>query len=67
MNIQKDENGNFHIRCSRDELIIISNALNNIPQAVDENEYTSLIGASKPETVAVLDLIVSILKDTADH
>jgi hypothetical protein len=61
MNILKSENGNFYIECSRDELIILSNALNNIPQAVDEQEYTTLIGASKTDAHKVLDAIVGAL------
>lgn len=62
MNISKEENGGFHIKCSREELIILSNALNNIPQAVDEQEYTTLIGASKTDTNKVLDALVTALK-----
>jgi hypothetical protein len=61
MNIQKDENGSFLIKCSQNELTILSNALNNIPQAVDEQEYTTLISASKSETNKVLDTIVTAL------
>jgi hypothetical protein len=61
MNIVREEKGNFCIECSHDELIILSNALNNIPQAVDEQEYTTLIGASKTETTKVLDTIVAAL------
>lgn len=38
------------------------NALNNIPQAVDEQEYTTLIGASKLETNKILDAIVAALR-----
>jgi hypothetical protein len=37
----------FVIECSRQELDIPRNALNNIPQPVDECEYTTLIGATK--------------------
>jgi hypothetical protein len=43
------------------ELTILSNALNNIPQAVDEQEYTTLISASKSETNKILDTIVTAL------
>jgi hypothetical protein len=61
MNIQREANGDFNIKCSHDELIIISNALNNIPQAVSENEYTTLIGASKAETKEVLNIVSTAL------
>jgi hypothetical protein len=61
MNIQKDEDGSFLIKCSQNELAILSNALNNIPQAVDEQEYTTLISASKSETNKILDTIVAAL------
>jgi hypothetical protein len=62
MHISKGRNSDFQIECSRDELIILSNALNNIPQAVDECEYTTLIGAAKTEADKVLDAIVAALR-----
>lgn len=52
---------NFSLNCSRDELSVIGNALNNIPQAVSEQDYSSLIGVSKQEANILLDLIVSHL------
>jgi hypothetical protein len=67
MNISKGKNSDFQIECSRNELIILSNALNNIPQAVDECEYTTLIGASKPETNEVLDAIVAALSKESSY
>jgi hypothetical protein len=67
MNILREENGNFCLECSHDELIILSNALNNIPQAVDEQEYTTLIGASKAETTNVLDIIVAALNKASNQ
>jgi hypothetical protein len=62
MNILQKENGNFFIECNSDELIILSNALNNIPQAVDEQDYTTLIGASKMEVTEILDTIFVALR-----
>jgi hypothetical protein len=62
----KKEHGNFRIKCSREELIVLSNALNNIPQAVDEQEYTTLIGASKTDTHKVLNAIVEALNQPSD-
>ena len=56
MRISHDD-GKFEIDCSRDELAILSNALNNIPQAVSVNEYTSLIGATKAEVEVMLEKI----------
>jgi hypothetical protein len=47
----------FGIVLSRAEMSILNNALNNIPQAVSELEYTTLIGARKSEVTAMLDLI----------
>jgi hypothetical protein len=61
-----EEHGNFRIECSREELIVLSNALNNIPQAVDEQEYTTLIGASKTDAHKVLDAIVKALNTPSD-
>lgn len=51
-------NGTFVLECSNDELTILVNALNNIPQAVDDCEYTTLIGATKEETEALLAALV---------
>lgn len=62
MNILQKENGNFFIECNPDELITLSNALNNIPQAVDEQDYTTLIGASKMEVTEILDTIFVALR-----
>ena len=52
----------FEIDCSRDELVILNNALNNIPQAVGANEYTTLIGATKDEVEAILAKIGKALR-----
>lgn len=61
MRISQDD-GKFEIDCSRDELAILNNALNNIPQAVSVNEYTSLIGATKAEVEAMLEKIGKALR-----
>lgn len=63
MNILQADSGDFCIECTRQELIILSNALNNIPQAVDEQEYTTLIGATKQETNFILDTLVAALRE----
>jgi hypothetical protein len=47
----------FGVVLSRVEMSILNNALNNIPQAVSELDYTTLIGASKSEVTAMLDSI----------
>ena len=52
----------FEIDCSRDELVILNNALNNIPQAVGANEFTTLIGATKEEVDAILAKIAKALR-----
>lgn len=56
-----ERDGGFEVTCSRDELIVINNALNNIPQAVSEPEYGSLIGANKTDVDALLAQINSAL------
>ena len=65
MRISHDD-GKFEIDCSRDELVILNNALNNIPQAVSVNEYTSLIGATKAEVEAMLEKIGKALRRGED-
>ncbi len=47
----------FVLECTREELIILNNALNNIPQAVDEQEYTTLIGGEPEEVASLLHII----------
>ncbi|MEQ1509643.1 MAG: hypothetical protein ABL909_04480 [Sphingopyxis sp.] len=61
MKISHHDNGRFNLSCTREELAILSNALNNIPQAVSESDYSSLIGASKAEVEKVLDLLCAAL------
>ena len=61
MKITRSADGNYSIACTRDELMVLNNALNNIPQAVDEYEYTTLIGATKADTNALLDIISGAL------
>ena len=58
MKILKENENNFNVKCSREELSVLSNALNNIPQAVDESEYTSLIGVTKARVTRLLDILV---------
>jgi hypothetical protein len=57
MKIDALDDGHFALHCTREELSILNNALNNIPQAVDEVEYTTLIGATKDEADALLKTI----------
>lgn len=63
MQILKTDSNNFRIECNHGELDILRNALNNIPQAVDECEYTTLIGATKEETDQVLATLVNALRN----
>jgi hypothetical protein len=63
MKVSKKNRDSFVLECSREELIILSNALNNIPQAVDEEEYTTLIGATKTDTDKILDMLIEALDD----
>ena len=62
MKISKASENSFNVECSREELSVLSNALNNIPQAVDESEYTSLIGETKANVNKILDNLVASLK-----
>jgi len=61
MKISKTNESHFNIECSRDELSVLSNALNNIPQAVDEREYTTLIGKTKANVDKILKVLVTSL------
>ncbi len=58
----------FQIECSRDELVILSNAINNLPQSVDEIEHTTLIGATTAEITSVHQVLLNTLnsKNGAD-
>lgn len=62
MKVSKLNKDSFLIECSRDELNILRNSLNNIPQAVDECEYTTLIGATKENTNNIVDILVDALR-----
>jgi hypothetical protein len=61
MKICRSTFDSFLIECNRQELDILRNALNNIPQPVDECEYTTLIGATKESTNKILDTLVEAL------
>jgi hypothetical protein len=62
MNVSQPAVDSFVIECSRQELDILRNAVNNIPQPVDECEYTTLIGATKESTDKLLDSLVEALR-----
>ena len=62
MKVSRTAFDSFVIECSRQELDILRNALNNIPQPVDECEYTTLIGATKESTNKLLDSLVEALR-----
>jgi hypothetical protein len=57
------DNDMFTMTLSRIEMSILNNALNNIPQAVSQHDYTTLIGASKSEVTTMLDSIHESLGD----
>ena len=63
MKILKVNENNFNIECGREELSVILNALSNIPQVVDESEYTSLIGVQKASVNKILDTLVASLQE----
>jgi hypothetical protein len=60
ISIEKDDR--FHIRCDRDEVIILANAINNLGQAVDHHDHHTLIGASEAEVRAVHDRLLAALR-----
>jgi hypothetical protein len=66
MNILKKDNGEFNIECNLEELMALCCALNNIPQAVIESEYSSLIGISKADTRKIMDIMVKAIRDPAE-
>jgi hypothetical protein len=59
MKIDKADSGRFLIECDAIELMILSNGLNNIPQAVSDGDHGTLIGGSKQEVSALLDQLVA--------
>jgi hypothetical protein len=61
MKIEILEKDRFALNCSREELSVLNNALNNIHQAVDEIDYTTLIGATKGKADEMLALINAAL------
>jgi hypothetical protein len=63
MKIAKLDSGDFKIECNIDELMILSNVINNIPQAVDDVEYTTLIGATVSEIEEIHHIILDALRD----
>jgi hypothetical protein len=62
MKIEILEQDRFALHCSREELSVLNNALNNIPQAVDEIDYNTLIGAAKGEVDELLATIHAALE-----
>jgi hypothetical protein len=66
MNISKKNDDAFSIECNWEELAVLCNALNNIPQAVADSEYSSLIGISKDDTRKIMAMMVKVLRDPAE-
>ena len=63
MKILKVSENNFNMECSHEELSVILNARSNIPQAVDESEYTSLIGVPKASVNKILGTLAASLQE----
>jgi glutathione S-transferase len=55
----------FQIECSRDELVILSNAITNLPQSVNEIDHTTLIGATTNEIASVHQVLLKALRSDA--
>jgi hypothetical protein len=66
MNILRKSNGEFNIECNLEELAALCSALNNIPQAVLESEYSSLIGISKADTRKIINTMLEVIRNPVD-
>ncbi len=53
MKIRAGQGDQYQLDCSRDELMILSNSINSLAQAVDAVDHTTLIGATTEEVGAV--------------
>lgn len=62
MKIEKSDESQYTITCDNIEMMIISNALNNIPQAVSDGDFSTLIGGSKIEVQNILDALIAAQK-----
>ena len=59
MMIMRTENGVFHAKFTKEELILIGNCLNEVCHGIDLFEFETRIGASKEETRRILDQILT--------
>jgi hypothetical protein len=51
----------FEIVMSRDELILINNALNEVCNGIDIREFSTRLGASRSEAEELLDAIGKLI------
>jgi hypothetical protein len=63
MKIEKAGSRRFLIECNANEMMILSNGLNNIAQAVSDGDHGTLIGGSKQEVAVMLDQLVAAQRD----
>lgn len=63
MKVEKTDRSHFSIKCNAVEMMIISNALNNIPQAVSDGDFGALIGGYKEEVQHILDALLAAQRD----
>lgn len=61
MNIQAESSGDFVIRVSRDELLLLSNALNEVCNAIEGWEFSSRLGSGREAALAMLSQIERVL------
>jgi hypothetical protein len=62
MVVVRTENGVFHAKLTKDELIIVNNCLNEVCNGRDLFEFETRIGASKEEAHQILDRISTALR-----
>ncbi len=64
MNILKNDNSGVTVEITKNETVILNNALNEIcngSYAIDEIEFQTLVGATKKEVVELLEELNKLL------
>lgn len=61
MNIENDEAGAFSLTVNRNELSLLSNALNEVCNGIDVQEFSTRLGSSREEAVKLLEIVRSAL------
>jgi hypothetical protein len=61
VNIQGQSSGGFAIQLDRDELLLLSNALNEACNAIESWEFSTRLGSSREAALAMLTEIERVL------